>query len=82
MQTICTSLQTDNYTNTPPLNFYRLDALPDAQPTSESYSAKIIRTLLETNWREPANCWMPVKALLSRSAPVAVPDCEKSAEAD
>jgi len=35
MQTICTSLQTDNHTNTPSLNFifYRPDALPDAQPT-------------------------------------------------
>jgi len=33
MQTICTSLQTDNHTNTSSLNFYRLEALPDAQPT-------------------------------------------------
>jgi len=33
MQTICTSLQTDNHTNTPLLNFYRPDAVPDAQPT-------------------------------------------------
>jgi len=33
MQTICTSLHTDNNTNTSSLNFYRLDALPDAQPT-------------------------------------------------
>ena len=32
MQTICTSLQTDNHTNTSSLNFYRPDALPDAQP--------------------------------------------------
>ena len=32
MQTICTSLQTDNYTSTSSLSFYRLDALPDAQP--------------------------------------------------
>ena len=32
MQTICTSLQTDNHTNTSPLNVYRPDALPDAQP--------------------------------------------------
>jgi len=30
---ICTSLQTDNHTNTPSLNFYRPTALPDAQPT-------------------------------------------------
>ena len=34
MQTICSSLQTDNHTNTSSLNFYRLDALPDAQPTA------------------------------------------------
>jgi len=27
------NLQTDNHTNTPSLNVYRLDALPDAQPT-------------------------------------------------
>jgi len=33
MQTICTSLQTENHTNTSSLNFYRPDALPDAQPT-------------------------------------------------
>jgi len=33
MQTICTSLQTDNDTNTPSLNLYRPDALHDAQPT-------------------------------------------------
>ena len=36
MQTICTSLQTDNHTNTPSLNFYRPDALPD-----EALSAKV-----------------------------------------
>ena len=33
MQTICTSLQTDNHTNTSSLNFYRPDALPGVQPT-------------------------------------------------
>ena len=33
MQTIGTSLQTDNHTNTSSLNFYRPGALPDAQPT-------------------------------------------------
>jgi len=33
MQTICTLLETDNHTNTSSLNFYRLDGLPDAQPT-------------------------------------------------
>ena len=34
MQTICTSLQTDDHTNTATLNFYRPHALPEAQPNS------------------------------------------------
>jgi len=33
MQSISTSLQTDNHINTSSLNFYRLDALSDARPT-------------------------------------------------
>jgi len=33
VQTICTLLQTVNHANTSSLNFYRPDALPDAQPT-------------------------------------------------
>jgi len=33
MQTICTSLKTDNHTNTSSLKFYRLDALTNVQPT-------------------------------------------------
>jgi len=41
IQTICTSLQTDNHASTPSLNFYRLDALPDAQPTVAINSNKI-----------------------------------------
>jgi len=32
VQTICTSLQTDNHTSTSLLNFYTPDALPDAKP--------------------------------------------------
>jgi len=30
---VCTSLQTDNHASTPPLSFYRPDALPATQPT-------------------------------------------------
>ena len=30
---VCTSLQTNNHASTPPLSFYRPDALPAAQPT-------------------------------------------------
>jgi len=37
MQTTCTSLQTDNHTNTSLLSFYRPDALPDAQPTGSKH---------------------------------------------
>ena len=33
METICTSLQIDNHTNTSSLNFYKPGAFPDAQPT-------------------------------------------------
>jgi len=31
---VCTSLQTDNRASTPPLSFYRPDALPAALPTA------------------------------------------------
>ena len=34
---VCTSLQTDNHTSTPPLCFYRPGALPAAQPTASKH---------------------------------------------
>jgi len=34
---VCTSLQTDNHANTPPLVFYRPDAVPAAQPTASKH---------------------------------------------
>ena len=34
---VCTSLQTDKHTSTPPLSFYRPDALPAAQPTASKH---------------------------------------------
>ena len=34
---VCTSLQTDNHASTPPLCFYRPDALPVAQPTASKH---------------------------------------------
>ena len=34
---VCTSLQTDNHASTPPLTFYRPDALPAAQPTASKH---------------------------------------------
>jgi len=47
MQTICTSLQADNHTSTSSLNFYRLDALPDAQPAVRTSSDdSVIRYVL------------------------------------
>ena len=44
MQTICTSLQIDNHTDTSLLSFYRLDALPGIQPTvSKHWRQKFIQ---------------------------------------
>jgi len=40
VQTICTLLRTDNHASTSSLNFYRPDALPDAQPTVKALKAK------------------------------------------
>ena len=34
---VCTSLQLDNHASTPPLGFYRPDALPAAQPTASKH---------------------------------------------
>ena len=43
MQTICTSLQTDNHINTPSLNVYRPDAPLDALPTVSKHNAIVLR---------------------------------------
>jgi len=48
MQTICTSLQTDNHTNTSSLNFYRLDALPGVQQTVTSTEGNFNLNLITT----------------------------------
>ena len=34
---VCTSLQTDNHTSTPPLSINRPDVLPAAQPTASKH---------------------------------------------
>ena len=34
---VCTSLQTDNHASTPPVSFYRPDALPATQPTASKH---------------------------------------------
>jgi len=34
---VCTSLQTDNHASTPPLSFYRPDALPAPQPAASKH---------------------------------------------
>ena len=40
MRTICTSLQADEHSNTSSLNFYRLDALSDANKQCQSTEGK------------------------------------------
>jgi len=39
MQTICTSLHTDNHASTPPRSFCRPDALPAGQPSVKALNA-------------------------------------------
>jgi len=51
MQTICTSFQTDNHMNTSSLNFYRPDALPDAQPTVSKHWRQRVYSYMEKNER-------------------------------
>jgi len=34
---VCTLLQTDNHASTPPLSFYRPDALPATQPAASKH---------------------------------------------
>ena len=46
MQTICTSLQTDNHINTSSLNFYTPDALPGAQPAVSKHERQSLSSLI------------------------------------
>ena len=48
---VCTLLQTDNHANTPPLSFYRPDALPVAQPTASKHCGAAVRNKLTCNIR-------------------------------
>jgi len=50
IQIICSStlLQTDNHTSTSSLNFYRPDAVPDAQPTADSVKVKALKAAQST----------------------------------
>ena len=60
MQKIGTSFQTDNYTNTSSLNFYRLDALPNAQLRVSKHSRKLMchkcNTLKNQNFDKMWQC--------------------------
>jgi len=41
-QLVCTSLQTDNHTNNPPLSFFNIpDAIPAAQPTASKHCRQV-----------------------------------------
>jgi len=46
MQTICTLLQTDNYTNTSSLNFLQVGCFTEAQPTVQSTEALGLRNYI------------------------------------
>jgi len=50
LTTTMTSLQTDNHTNTSSLNFYRLDVLPDAQPTVSKHWRHATHAMCHCTW--------------------------------
>ena len=53
---VCISLQTDNHASTPPLSFYRPDALPAAQPTVSKHCIlcySLIAVLITRGSRPP-----------------------------
>jgi len=50
MQTLCTSLQTDNHANTSALSFYRPVALLDAQPTVFQHSPLLLWQAVSELW--------------------------------
>ena len=54
---VCTSLQTDNYASTPPLSFYRPDALSAAQPTaSKHWRRDMIHNITEKRRESSSLC--------------------------
>ena len=57
IQTVCTSLQTDNHTNTSSLNFYRPDALPpDTQPIASNHSVQQVHNKPNAYDKSTASC--------------------------
>ena len=64
MQTICTSLQTDNHTNTTSINVYRSNALPDAQPSVRALKAYSLQKVQQEMYmRKWLTDILPVSAL-------------------
>ena len=57
MQTICTSLQTDNHINTSSLNCYRPDALPDVQPTGSKHWSLRLRIRRNNDCQQTNSRW-------------------------
>ena len=56
---VCTSLQTDNHASTPPLSFYRPDALAAAQPTASKHITRVQNDSHSCVpvWNTVATCW-------------------------
>jgi len=66
MQTICSSLQTDNHTNSSSLNFYRLNALPNNQPRRVKVMKAYSLSYLHANLRITLNVnTLPLKTWFS-----------------
>jgi len=63
---VCTSLQADNDVSTPPLCFYRPDALPVAQPTASSTEGK----KLFISSKKTADCKLLTNTSSTKSAQI------------
>jgi len=52
VQIICTSLQSDNHSSTPPFSFYRPDTLPATQPTASKHWRQLLHSCTKNHiWR-------------------------------
>jgi len=59
---VCTLVQTDNHASSPPLSFYRPDALPATQPTASEHwrnVRRVIRINFSSNFRSPETSLHP-----------------------
>jgi len=83
MQIICTSLHADKHASTPPLSFYRPDALPATQPTASKHWRQGVQTRKtpppsygpECHWCSTGMMWSHHIAQVMRRVAASWTDC-------